>query len=246
MKLFYLSIALGYLMSPIMAANTVNGKPTVIAVVDTGFGYKNRGGQAKLCRYGHKDFSGEGKYIVTSKTEDMIPEDVHGHGTNIVGVIEEQLQYSGVNYCIVIVKFWSEKNTGSQNVQGSIRSLRFVNNIKADVINYSGGGPDFNEEEYVEVTKFLDRKGVFVASAGNNGKNIDYIQNYEYPAKYDKRIIVVGNVDRSGKIANNSNYGKSITRWEIGVNVKAYGLIMSGTSQATATATGKIVAGMGK
>jgi hypothetical protein len=57
---------------------------------------------------------------------------------------------------------------------------------------------------------------------------------------------VVGNVDRSGKIANNSNYGKSITRWEIGVNVKAYGLIMSGTSQATATATGKIVAGMGK
>jgi hypothetical protein len=58
---------------------------------------------------------------------------------------------------------------------------------------------------------------------------------------YDKRTVVVGSLDNNGKKMESSNFGSAVSRWELGLNVIGYGIIMSGTSQAAAVATGKIV-----
>lgn len=58
---------------------------------------------------------------------------------------------------------------------------------------------------------------------------------------YDKRIVVVGNKDSFGTRIKSSNYGKLVNRWEIGENQEAYGITLTGTSQATAVATGKLI-----
>jgi hypothetical protein len=64
---------------------------------------------------------------------------------------------------------------------------------------------------------------------------------------YDSRIIIVGNLvdEKSRTIASSSNYGKSVNAWEKGTDILSrlpggYGL-MTGTSQATAIRTGKLI-----
>jgi len=78
-------------------------------------------------------------------------------------------------------------------------------------------------------------------AAGNNGMNFDEKGRY-YPACYDdKRIIVVGMLDKNGVQYKYSNYGSRVTRWEIGYEVVGFEISESGTSQAAAVATGKLV-----
>jgi subtilisin family serine protease len=217
------------------------GKPPIrIVVVDTGFGYMDHGHDAKLCNYGHKDFSMEKQATRNYATKDAIPLDTHGHGTNIVGVIDGYLKQTHVNYCFVIVKYYSERQTGSQNLLATIRAFNYASNIHAEFINYSGGGPEQNPFERAAIKRFLDHGGKMIAAAGNEGEDLDQPENAYYPALYDKRIIVVGNLGKNGVRYNSSNYGSAVTRWEVGQDVKAYDITMTGTSQATAVATGKI------
>lgn len=212
---------------------------TTVAVLDTGFGYNNLGHSAKLCKFGHKDFSVDQRYSAEYGTKDKIPLDIHGHGTNIVGVIADNAKIT--NYCFVIIKYYSIKQDGKQSVEASNKALEYAANIGADFINYSGGGPERSDRETKAVKRFLDNGGKFIAAAGNEGTNLDLIENAYYPAMDDKRIIVVGNNNFYGVRSYKSNYGKVVKRWELGENVTGYGLTMTGTSQATAVATGKIL-----
>jgi hypothetical protein len=126
------------------------------------------------------------------------------------------------------------------NLRATIEALKEANNLGVQYINYSGGGADPSDDERREVLKFLNHGGIFVAAAGNDGKLLGKELTY-YPAMYDPRIVVVGGKDEQGNCMSYSNYGPFVNRWEIGVNVVGYGISMSGTSQATAVATGKLV-----
>ena len=225
--------------------------PIKIAVIDTGFGYKDAGHDAHLCKFGHKDFSMDRQFTGAYDVKVPLPLDVHGHGTNVVGIIESYLNKTNVNYCIVIIKYYSEQQTGEQNLVASTRAFNYAANIKVDYVNYSGGGPEANMFERASINKILKYGGHFIAAAGNEGQDLDNPLNAYYPASYDKRIIVVGNLCSDGvqykkkdgtelKRCGSSNYGESVTRWEPGENITAYGITMTGTSQATAAATGKI------
>lgn len=213
-------------------------KPLVVAVIDTGFGYHNKGHQAKLCKYGHKDFTSQGMYSLNYGTVDPIPQDLHGHGTNIVGGIAK---YAGkADYCIVVLKFYRPEASGSQNLAATIRALKYARDIKVDIINYSGGGAEYSSAEEKSVVQFLDSGGTLVSAAGNEYKNLDLSGNSYYPAMYDKRIIVVGNGVNAQDRAPTSNYGAVVKHWEPGT-VDMYGIKLSGTSQSTAIVTGKII-----
>jgi|SRR5581483_5947526 len=244
MKLFSL-IVLFTSLTGLFGTSAYCEGPITVAVIDTGFGFQNLGHQANLCKYGHKDFSADKKFSKDYGTADPIPVDLNSHGTNIVGVID---QYAGPkkNYCIVVLKYFSEKHTGQQNLNSFTRAVKYATNIKAKFINYSGGGPNFDLEEYNAIEKFLNQGGKFIAAAGN--EHSDLVKNHYYPAVYDPRIVVVGNRKKAKcKLTNDqcrsatSNYGIGVTRWEVGEDVTAYGITMTGTSQATAIATGKIV-----
>lgn len=215
--------------------------PIKIAVIDTGFGYMDRGHGAKLCLYGHKDFSNENRSTTSYGTISDLPLDTHSHGTNIAGIIDGYMANSGLDYCIVVIKYYSEMQTGAQNLDATARAIHYAVNLKVDFINYSGGGPDFSRGEY-RAMKRAEKSGIkFIAAAGNEHKDIDQEENYYYPAAYRlKNIVTVGNWAYPGVINSSSNFGSNVNRWEIGTNVTAYGITMSGTSQATAVATGKI------
>ena len=67
-----------------------------------------------------------------------------------------------------------------------------------------------------------------------------------YPAMHDLRIYVVGNITKDNTIVTSSNRGKGVNSWEVGYQVlsrlpgQSYGYL-TGTSQATAIKTGKLV-----
>ena len=223
-----------------------NTKQIVVAVIDTGLD-KELMSKNSICKTGHKDFTGTGLI------------DNHGHGTHISGIIDQYAKnyiftkgkdFSGIdkvyeNYCQIILKYYDPKGIGSDNLKNTIQAFRWAIDQKVDIINYSGGGTEFSAEEKKMVEEALNKGIKFVAAAGNERSDID--KHKYYPAMYDKRIYIVGNiVGESRDIAASSNRGKSINTWEIGTNVLSrlpvnqYGY-MTGTSQSTAIKSGKLV-----
>lgn len=197
------------------------------------------------------------------------PVDTHGHGTHISGLIDQYakdyplilnlsdskfdgdrnplyLKDQKANYCQIILKYYTEDSTGMENLTNTLKALRWAIDQKVDIINYSGGGVMRNEEERKLVLEALDKGIKFVAAAGNEGMNIDFF-NF-YPASYDKRIYVVGALVKAHSQDRfpTSNHGKSVNGWELGKNMFSrlpngqWGY-MSGTSQATAVKSGKLV-----
>lgn len=244
-SLLILSVLINIFVIPI-AYSKCKPKPVTIGIIDTGFGYLNNGkDEAKLCQFGHKDFTIQQQFYKDPHIKTPIPVDVVGHGTNIAGIIESYADNTNVNYCMVILKYYMGSGMGSfQNGQNTIRAIEYAANIKLDFLNYSSGGRDPSEAEYAAIERFLDSGGTLVVAAGNDGENLDEDGHDYYPAKYvkkDKRIIVVGMLDKNGVPLKSSNYGTIVSRWEVGVNVWGFGLVQTGTSQATATATGKLV-----
>ncbi len=219
-------------------------KTLVIAVIDTGFAFEGKGVNAHLCKFGHKDFSNSKVYAKGFKTTSSVPLDNHGHGTHIAGLIDQYASKGNRAFCLIILKYYDPNNSLSSNstVEATIEAINYAKNIKADVINYSGGGVEFIGKEAEAVKDYIDQGGVFIAAAGNEGKDLD--QQHYYPALDDSRVISVGNVNENGMVVKSSNFGSKVSCFEMGYNVSMYGMFMTGTSQATAIATGKFVAGM--
>jgi hypothetical protein len=103
-------------------------------------------------------------------------------------------------------------------------------------VNFSAEGGDYVEREEKAIEKMLDLGVKMVVAAGNGHEEVHF-----YPAVLDRRIVVVGNLNREYIMEPSSNFGSFVNRWEIGEYICAGGKCMTGTSQATATATGKIL-----
>lgn len=221
-------------------------KPIVIAIIDTGFDDGQLGLKVRLCKFGHKDFTKMQKFSEPGyfDTVDPVPKDKHGHGTHIAGIIDGILKKTKVNYCLVILKYYDAVALYSENAEATQKAIKYAKNIHADYANYSGGGMAEIISEKIAVKEFIDAGGRFLAAAGN--EKSDLAKNHYYPAMDDDRVIVVGSMDGE-KHASYSNYGSRVNRWEKGTHVPVCGdnnlcTYMTGTSQATAIATGKLVA----
>lgn len=213
-------------------------KTVVIAVIDSGFTFSNNTNNVRLCNFGHKDFSSIKKFD-NRYTETPVPtdSDKNLHGTNIAGLIQDFAGYA--NYCMVILKYYDPKATGQQNLDSSVAAVKYATDIKADYINYSGGGQLSDETENAAVKTFLDKGGRIIAAAGNESESSEVAPFY--PAMSDPRIISVGSTDMQGNRLPSSNYGLKVTRWEVGYKMKAFGIRLTGTSQAAAITTGKMI-----
>lgn len=213
-------------------------RPLTVAVIDTGFGYSRLSKNSPhLCKFGHKDFTRERSFDLEQNTVDAVPMDYNGHGTNIAGVIVNNVP-KNVKFCIIIIKYYSLIRFHN-NLQASIDAIKYATRIKADYINYSSGGEEESTEESTAIKAYLDGGGVFVAAAGNENK--DLTKTPYYPAMSDKRIVVVGNLFKDKIKSSTSNFGSPVTRWEYGEVIGGYGVFLTGTSQACAVATGKLI-----
>lgn len=206
-----------------MVTSNVHAKTIKVAVIDTGFDMKYKN-QVKLCETGHKSFV------------DNTTHDYHGHGTHISGLIEKYAKDS--DYCQVILKYYRPKHS-SNNLMNTIKAFKYAIELGVDVINYSGGGLEPSETEREQILLALSKGIQVVVAAGNERSNLNLRCNY-YPACYDKRITVVGNLN-GRKVASTSNYGDIVDEYIQGTDVRSINGLMSGTSQSTAIKSGKVV-----
>ena len=219
----------------------IHKKKIVVALIDTGIQYNHPflkdniytvKGKVKFNNFG-MDFTGNGKRPTAH--------DYHGHGTQMAGIIKS------VNHKVQILalKYYKQFAKGKRNMEASNKALRYAIDNNVDIINYSGGGPRYDIEEY-SLLKEAQRKGILViVASGNEGLNIDQKNNTFYPANYTlDNIISVNAHDEYTKLIKASNYGsRNVDISAPGYRIKSsnigshygYG---SGTSQATAFVSG--------
>ncbi len=249
-----LALAMGCQMIPTedtevlrdIASEEPKPRPVIVAVIDTGFDFKSDWKEEmelypslrkpRMCKYGNKDYTGLGI------------EDHHGHGTHIAGTIA---QYAyGANYCLVMMKFFDKDKDNLNNMALELKSLQRAINLKVDIINYSAGGKEKNNVECKLIKKALDAGIIIVVAAGNEHADIN--KEPYYPAMCDDRVIAVANANKDGIYAFTSNYTNNVEKNSRGLYKEdgqgVFSVLpnnssgsMTGTSQAAAIRTGKII-----
>lgn len=250
---------------------THGSKNVLVAVIDTGIDVYHEDLKANLwVNAGETGLDKNGKDKATNGVDDdkngFIDDvngwnfvssnsdltDNHGHGTHIAGIIGAQAGnqkgISGISpeVSLMIIKYYDPKVTNTDNLKNTINSINYAIKMGAQIINYSGGGTDYSQEEFDAVKKAEKNGILFVAAAGNERSNSD--QFHYYPADYKlSNIISVTALDPSKEILSTSNFGiETVDIAAPGQNIistlpgNAYGF-MTGTSQATAFVTGAAV-----
>lgn len=167
------------------------------------------------------------------------PFDSHGHGTHIAGIVKNV----SPSVSLMILKYFDPKSLSDKNITNTVRAIDYAVNNGAQIINYSGGGFGKNPLEERAIKRAKDKNILFVAAAGNESTNSD--KNSFYPASYEfSNIVSVASLTESSNLVESSNYGvETVDIAAPGKNIFStlpggrYGH-MTGTSQATAFATG--------
>lgn len=163
-----------------------------------------------------------------------------GHGTHIAGLI---LNHTCPEVKLISCKFMETKDDKDSDK----KYIECINNAivyKPDFINISAGGPDPKDDEYNAIKRFPKTTKIITA-AGNDFHDLK--QYGYYPASYElSNEIIVGALSNTWQKLYFSNYGLKDMVWELGENVLStlpqgnFGR-MSGTSQATALRTNKLL-----
>lgn len=135
-----------------------------------------------------------------------------GHGTHVSGIIAAAANNGngGVGLApgskIMALKVLDASGNGSLNA--AVKAIRYAVDHGAKVINASWtmsiGSPSLQSA----ISYAASKNVVFVAAAGNEGANNDYVPSYPGAYRYSN-VLTVGAVDSSGTLASFSNYGAS-------------------------------------
>lgn len=203
----------------LLFAFSLQAKEIKVAVIDTGKSF-------------HKNVNLCGSIDLTGDSLDHT--DKLGHGSNVSYLISKHAE--NTPHCQLPIKYFYSKK-GKDVLELSNLAIELAIAYKVDVINYSGGGTYFSKRECKSIKRALDAGIKVVAAAGNEGKDLK--EEPYYPAMCDNRVIVVGCTDLKA-----SNKGKRIN---LKVKCSNKGKPkQSGTSQATAIVTGKLIKAMYK
>ncbi len=250
---------------------TQGSRKIVVAVIDTGADLKHEDlannywvnpGETGLDNKGRDkatngiDDDGDGfiddvhGWNFVSNSSDLT--DNHGHGTHIAGIIGAEAGnkkgIAGISpqVSLMILKYYDPKVPNTDNLRNTVNAIKYATKMKANIINYSGGGTEFSQEEHDAIEEARKQGILFVAAAGNERSNSD--KHKYYPADYGlSNIISVTAIDPSTEVLSSSNYGtETVDIAAPGQNIlsalpgSTYGY-MTGTSQATAFVTGGAV-----
>lgn len=204
-----------------------------IAVIDSGIDLNDPKLKPYICNVGNYDFTGEGL------------QDTHGHGSNVSWLIVKNL--SPKEYCVMALKYFSTRN-GSLALEWEVKSFYRAVEYGAVLINFSGGGPLSSSSETMVILQALSKGIKVVVAAGNNGTDLSKNCNY-FPAcsVKDKNFYVVGSTYENGDRLPSSNFNGPVVNWENGYMQEGpNGIRLTGTSQATAIFSGKLLRGVYK
>jgi hypothetical protein len=152
------------------------------------------------------------------------PFDENGHGTGVGGVIfsgwSPAIAYAGIAPASTLIPAKVLGTAGTGTTAQLAAGLNFLGDQGARVVNVSIGGP-YSEAVHQAIINHPNT--LFVASAGNNGVNVD--QSLSYPCEDTAaNVICVAASDQSNKLASFSNYGAS------GVDLSAPGVAIPSTA----------------
>ena len=176
------------------------------------------------------------------------------HGTHVSGTIGGRANNGnivGVAWDVTIIsgKFLARNGGTTAN---SIKAVDYFTDLKTRhglnivATNNSWGGGGFSQALMDAIARANSANILFIAAAGNDGRNNDSIASY--PGNYNvANVISVAAIDSAGRLASFSNYGA--TQVDIGApgvgiwSSTAYNMLSSfgGTSMAAPHVTGGAV-----
>jgi len=183
------------------------GRGAVVAVLDTGVAYRNRGPFRRAPDLHH--FVRGYDFV----DEDRFPFDHNGHGTHVAGTIAQSTNneraVAGIAYRAKIMPLRVLDADGAGDTVAISRAIRYAAKRRAHVINLS---LEFDSSvrasqipDIVSALRFARRKGVVVvAAAGNQSDGV-----VAYPAR-TASVIAVGATTERGCLADYSNGGRHL------------------------------------
>jgi serine protease len=194
----------------VAAAGAPGGSKVIVAVLDTGVAYANRGKYRRS-----PDFS---KYTFVQGYDfiDRTPyaNDHNGHGTFVAGTIAEATNnhygLTGLSYAARIMPVRVLDSAGEGDASVIAEGVRFAVKHGARIINlsleFSSDVGTSDIPELIEALHYANRHGVLVvAAAGNEGSS-----SVPFPARA-KHVIAVGATTEHGCLASYSNDGRNVT-----------------------------------
>jgi serine protease len=194
----------------VAADGAPGGRGVIVAVLDTGVAYANRGRFRRSPDFSRYEFVKGYDFIA----HDPYPNDHNGHGTFVAGTIAEATNnhfgLTGLAYGARLMPVRVLNAQGEGDASTIAEGVRFAVNHGARVLNLS---LEFGSEvtasdipELIEALRYANRRGVVVvAAAGNEGHT-----TIAYPARAPD-VIAVGATTEHGCLANYSNDGTGLT-----------------------------------
>jgi subtilisin family serine protease/opacity protein-like surface antigen len=184
--------------------------------VDDSIGWNFVGSQ--VCE--RTDLDGDGVEDCSCPTDDPAvpddpgnndPMDDYGHGTHVSGVLAAEgdngIGVSGLLWQARVMPLKIIDRNACGSTGNEIQAIGYAVARGAAVINASFGGMDKSEGEKAAVRAAADAGVLFVAAAGNDGKNDD--DHPVFPAGYDiPNVISVAASDPNDRLSPYSNFGQ--------------------------------------
>ncbi|SDM64232.1 S8 family serine peptidase [Kriegella aquimaris] len=170
------------------------------------------------------------------------PIDKHGHGTYVTKIIRNILEPDGIGFKIIPLKVFNENGKG--NYSDLVCAFGYLNKFEEaagkniDIVNASFGGTmtvaEFNGLTLLpDLIEKLGDDTVIVASAGNEGKEIDTGDIRHFPSGFDSpNILAVGGygLDSSGAIEIHASSNRGTSSIDLATLYGPYNLEFNATS----------------
>ncbi len=190
------------------------GSGVVVAVLDTGVAYED-----------HSDSLGDYRRVPDLSPESFVagfdfvnhdshPNDDHGHGTHVAGVIAQSTNNgygaAGLAFGARIMPVKVLDKSGRGNLFDIADGIRWAAEHGAQVINLSLGidHPSLSVKEAIKYAR-NEKKVTVVAAAGNSADSLGYDGGLMYPASYPS-VISVGATRYSRIRASYSQWGSAL------------------------------------
>jgi serine protease len=243
---------------PKIAANqawdvTTGSQSVVVGVVDTGVDYTHPDLASNVwSNNGSVNGCGAGTHGFNALTNTCDPMDDHNHGSHVSGTIgavgNNGIGVIGVDPSVSIMGLKFLNSGGGGTTSGAVVAIDWavkakVAGVNIRVLSNSWGGGGYSQALKDEIDKAGARDILFVAAAGNYGRDNDATPFY--PCSYHTaNEVCVAASDNHDRLASFSNYGVgSVDLAAPGTDILstirggAYGT-MSGTSMATPHVSG--------
>jgi serine protease len=186
------------------------GRGVVVAVLDTGVAYTNRGPFRRSPDVSRFGFVGGYDFIA----HNHFPLDRNGHGTFVAGTIaaatNNRFGLTGLAFGARIMPIRVLDNQGEGEASTIAEGVRYAVRHGASVINlsleFSSNVTASDIPELIEALRFARRRGVLVVAAAGNEAH----RAIAYPARAPD-VVAVGATTEHGCLADYSNDGSGLT-----------------------------------